>query len=207
LTTQEYITYVPAVTGDYEFSSGEFYATASVNTGGTSGAPKSTLYGINPNVQLGSGATNWVEIIGEELDIAVNTGASVNSLIGLEIGLSPNHAVRGTQDDVGLLISGSQQAVGLTVGIALGTPGKPTAFDSLSTLIRASPGVVNPSGLTVTNGIDFGSGMTFTGNTWNDGHIIFTGSGGIRVNGSSGVSCSGSPTSGFLSVNGIVTHC
>jgi Chaperone of endosialidase len=70
-----------------------FYSTlnlisqASVNVGGTSGTGngKGDLFGFNPYCRLIQGATNWSQCVGEEIDVSVHYGASVDQAIGLQI--------------------------------------------------------------------------------------------------------------------------
>jgi hypothetical protein len=55
--------------------------------------------------------------------------------------------------------------------------------------------------------ISAGSGMTGISFVINGHTLLFNSSGVISVDGTPGVNCSGSPTSSFSSLGGIVTHC
>jgi hypothetical protein len=50
-------------------------------------------------------------------------------------------------------------------------------------------------GLTIANGVDLHQ-LTFTGNTWNDGHVVLAGSGTANLNAGTGLSLSA--TAGFV---------
>jgi hypothetical protein len=62
-------------------------AQASVNAGGASGAGNGLgdLFGSNPYCRLVSGATFWKQCVGQEIDISVQYGASVDQLVGLQV--------------------------------------------------------------------------------------------------------------------------
>lgn len=70
-------------------------AQASINDGGLTGVGngKGHLYGLNPNVRLINGATFWHQLVGQETDIAVGTGASVEQTIGHQVVQTSAHAV------------------------------------------------------------------------------------------------------------------
>lgn len=58
---------------------GIYGAAGTVNVGGTNtgGGAAGNLFGNNPYAYLGNGATNWVEVAGEEVNVAVVSGATV----------------------------------------------------------------------------------------------------------------------------------
>lgn len=66
---------------------GVFFAQASANAGGTntSNAAAGTIFACNPNVDLESGATNYLIASAGECDITVRTGASVKHRLGWRI--------------------------------------------------------------------------------------------------------------------------
>src|ERR1700723_2739892 len=75
---------------------------ASANAGGTSGAGngKGDLFGFNPTCTLGSGAIYWPQCVGIEIDVSIQTGASVDQTIGEQIVQDVNYLVSGNQVDI-----------------------------------------------------------------------------------------------------------
>jgi hypothetical protein len=88
---------------------------ASVSAGGTSGAGNGLghLYGTNPYARLTSGATNWGQLVGTEINTSVHTGASVDQVIGQQIVQDTLDVVSGNQVDIG--ISLNNQAIKASV--------------------------------------------------------------------------------------------
>jgi hypothetical protein len=95
---------------------------------------------------LTTGALNQLQVFGREIDVSVQTGASVASKVGLLVTLAGNDAVRGNTQDVAIQIAkqatsgtwltglmfGSDQALGT------GNQGNYWPFNTTSTLIYVS---------------------------------------------------------------------
>ena len=102
---------------------GTFVASGSVNLGGTGlayGTAAGALYGINPNVQAHSGATNLAVVNGGEFDVQVYSGATTLQKYGIDIVQGANDAVQGSADDFAEMIASQPGAVGWTVGLSFG---------------------------------------------------------------------------------------
>lgn len=150
------------------YVSGTFVAQGTVNDGGTPSSPKSAIFGINPNVRLVNTATNWLQLIGCEIDIAVGTGASVADKIGEQIVQTTIDTVNGSRSNIGHLLANQAAAgsgtIGWDIGYCFGAYSGFNAIKSTGTLIGtfSHAGVVGGSMGTVTYGVDI-SGYTFTG--------------------------------------------
>jgi hypothetical protein len=180
-----------------------------------------SLFGGNDNVFLGNGATGWNQLIGREIDVAAVTGSSVADKLALQIVQTSIDAITGSQSNIGLTLNNASGATGWDCGLCFGNYAGFFPFNSNSTIIggwahataRNGSGGSVPSGAvgTTLNGVDF-SAITFTGSAFKSSGFNIDGSGNetaaaYKVGATAGVSCSGSPTSSFASVNGIVTHC
>lgn len=116
-----------AITGDtssQQYTPTNSWLTASVNAGGsdTGSGSRGSAYGFNPQVVLGSGATNWtVANAGGEADVAIQAGATVRDAIMGSWVLLGSHAVAGARANYGLLLAAQVGAAatiqhGLTIG-------------------------------------------------------------------------------------------
>lgn len=129
---------------------------ASVNAGGIGGAHNTTTvtnwkgswFGRNTNVWLASGATFWNDLIGDEINVTVKSGASVMKKVGLQIIQTSSDAGRGAHQDTALVFANQAGAIGWNYGVALATPFADWAFHAGSTLIGTPPqavtGVIYP---------------------------------------------------------------
>ena len=117
-----------AITGDttnQQYQVTYFQADASVNVGGTDtgNGSRGYMYGSAFQTMLHAGATNWSLVNGfGEVDIAVETGASVADLCGGSIILLQSHRVRGSRTNVGLAF-GAQAGATPTWSPVLGVGG------------------------------------------------------------------------------------
>lgn len=97
------------------------YAKLSYNAGGTAPGYTTTfgaLYGVLSDVILASGATNYSELVGEEIDNEIDSGASVYERSNLKLTL--NAASQGTGEDEMLGMDTNAGSVGAKYGIELG---------------------------------------------------------------------------------------
>lgn len=135
-----------AITGDtslQQYVVGNFWNATAANAGGTAGLNngKGQWYPLNPQTLLHSGATfmSLASAWGEG-DIAVESGASVEDIIGHDIILLSTHAVAGSRLNVGYLIAAQQGAVGTFMnGWAAGAKGGTWPFQSGATLFGTIP--------------------------------------------------------------------
>jgi hypothetical protein len=94
--------------------------TSSVNAGGVSAGFGTTqfglgsIFGANPWCDLKSGATFYTQCVGEEVDSAIQTGASAANLSVMQLVLTSDHAVHGTIVDEMLELAAQ---VGASVGV------------------------------------------------------------------------------------------
>ncbi len=207
---------VNSTTGNAAKNSGVSYvaisgsAIGNANDGGIPGSENSVVFGANIVAVLGPAASYWQGAVGTEFDINLAAGSSALDKIGVDIAQinSPNggDAVQGSRTDAALLFGNQALTQTHTVGwknvIQFG--GKqaipPCSYTLPCTLIFAQPptlGSVGENVFNATNGIDF-SLVTFTGNSWNDGHVAFNAAGAANLN--AGTALPLSATDGFVSL-------
>lgn len=113
---------------------------------------KGNLFGGNDNTRLSPGATFWRNLIGREIDVFIDAGASCFSKIGL---LLVNGGAQATADDCMISMVGDPIKVGVSFGLTYGG----WAFDTNSTLIGAQrklyPSDVGAHTLPAAYGVDF----------------------------------------------------
>lgn len=83
----------------------QVYAKSSGNAGGTGGNLQGSLFGMNSFVELTNGATNWQGLTGQEIDFAIQTGASAGDFIGQQNIILSSHAVAGTRVNAGFVVA------------------------------------------------------------------------------------------------------
>jgi hypothetical protein len=135
----------------------------------------------------------------------------VQDKIGQVIVQETADAVQGYRDDVALAFANQSGAVGwlnvLEFGRSAGFPPCNATGTITCTLIYAQ-GHSGTGAFNATNGVDWHL-VTFSGNTWNDGHVAFTGTGHIASSGTaptlSGCGTSPSLGSGATDTKGVVT--
>ena len=155
------------------------YATA--NDNGTAIAPWSQIFGHNTIAALYTGATYWAQLIGVELDIMIQTGASATDKIGYQIVQLAGDATHGSRDDVALTITnqyGPGGGAGWNTGFSFGRQGGHFPMAVGGTMITAIQG--QSSSMTVAKGIDW-AGVTFTGNQWSSPGLNFNSVGNITT--------------------------
>ena len=158
----------------------------SANLGGTGIAVNNSagfLFGSNPVSHSSSGATNLAQVIGEEVNVWTETGSSMMDRIGIQPVLVAGSNVGGARDDVAVSINNQFRQdsgpIPWGVGISFGRQGGYFPIAATGTLIKATANISGDS-LLAANGIDV-SAVTFSGNTWNDGKSVFTGSGQFQM--------------------------
>jgi hypothetical protein len=123
---------------------------------GTGTSAKGSLFGLNPNVRLLSGATYINQIVGEEIDEGAYSGSSVNDKIGLSIVQLALDAVTGSRQNNAIQIT--NQALtnpGWAIGLSFGNYSGYWPIASTGTLIGCSNHAGAGSCGSAANGIDF----------------------------------------------------
>ena len=118
-------------------------------------------------------------IVGAEFDTWIETGAVVAARVGVQIVdiQGSTYGVQATVDDVAFSMNnqyGPSSTLGYKIGIEFGRYGGFFPVATNGTLIFGTGNV--GGGFTVADGVDWHLG-TFTGNSWNDGHITMSGAG------------------------------
>jgi hypothetical protein len=138
--------------GDTICAPGQFYVAgarfseASYSAGGTSGNNRGSLFGGNDSARLHSGAALWEAVIGHEINIAVETGASCHYKHGLSVIFWSTDAVAGSAGkDYGIGISASGTCAGWDVGYAFGDAYGTWPMKPAGTLIGTISGVTGPA--------------------------------------------------------------
>lgn len=179
------------------------------NDGGSLGSESGAYFALNPDAEVGASGTNLTSIIGEEIDVAIQTGGSALDKIGLQIVSVGADAVQAGRESVGLSLN-SQLAMGGTVpgwnyGILFGTYAGFPPVTSSGTLIGTICHVNNcgsfPMG-TVAHGVDF-SAYTFSSDAFKSTGFLVDGSGNTTVNaltGNSGNLAISAATNGAVTI-------
>lgn len=145
-------------------------ANAAANDNGTLGTPAGSLWASNPNAFLSTGATFWMELIGQEIDVTAGTGSSVADKLGNIVVQGSSDAVVGSRSNIAYLVANQSGAQGWDCGYCVGNFSGFWPFTSTSTIFGAwAHGIArNGSGGAVPNnnagtalyGVDF-SNVTF----------------------------------------------
>lgn len=83
----------------------------------TGAGANGSFFGSNPLVVASNGATNLLLVAGEEVNVAMQTGSSTNSKVGIQIVQGATDAVSGAVIDAALRIANQVGAVGWNYGI------------------------------------------------------------------------------------------
>jgi hypothetical protein len=142
----------------------------------------SACFGGNLVSTVGPGVTASGNV-GLEIDTGEQLGAVITDRVGEQIVdlQGSGYGVQASHDDVALSLNNQyspSSTLGFKIGFEFGRAGGNFPVSTGGTLIGAQGASGNR--FTVSNGIDWHLG-TFTGNTWNDGHTILTGSGEIII--------------------------
>lgn len=170
------------------FTGGSFNAQSSVNEGGTSGSGNAfgNLFAANHIVQLLNGATYWNSIVGEEIDVAIASGASAYYKEGFKVVQLSNDSVAGSAAGADYAIAMTDQtsgSPGWSIGIAFGSPdGWWPIQHTLGTLIGTYPGLGGSLSMQAANGINF-SAVIFSNYAFQSPGFSVDGSGNVVANG------------------------
>lgn len=191
-----------------------FQGIASFNNGGSGLTPttaKGRMFGANATVHLRSGATNYYQATGMEIDVAVDTGASAMIKSALSIAsLGPLNTVQGSVVDAGIWFYKSNGAP-LMTAILIGGGGGLNNYPIDPAGSYISDDTSGTTTASTAYGLHFVGAFTTAsisvpGFTV-DGTGIVTGA-SYKAGATAGVTCApGAPTASFSSSGGIVTHC
>ena len=186
----------PMQAGDSAFLGGLWsYMLTSQPSGGTSSAPIGGLFAINPQVAAISGAVNWLNIEGDETDMEVDAGASVQNKFGINITTIGADAVHGTGREAALHIGAVTSTGGWTNGILFSN------FSGGGLPIAATGSLLSTISIgTVANGIDL-SAAAFTGTAFKSPGFAVDGTGAVTAAGlavGTGTAMGTSSTRNFL---------
>ena len=147
---------------DYSIANLTAYVTGT--DGGTVGAPRSAVFGINPSLSFGSGAAYWKQAVGEEIDLQLQSGATVTSEIGLQIVKTVGDVAYGSSENSALVIGNQSGASSWGLGISFGGYLGYWPFSTTSTLVGCTinPTVGGGSCGSALNGVDL-SQISFSG--------------------------------------------
>lgn len=109
------------------YVAGACFGEAAHSAGGTAGAgnTRGNLFATNHSARLKTGAgLYWNSLVGEEVDVSVQTGTSVAYKVGFKVVQWVDDAVAGTVADyaIGINNQASGTAPGWSVGFAVGSP-------------------------------------------------------------------------------------
>jgi hypothetical protein len=159
----------------------------------------STCFGENPVAYAGPGVIAYA-IVGSEINTWLDPTATVAARLGLQIvdtlGGAGTYGGQATQDDIMLSFNNGYaptSTMGYKVGIEFGRYLGAFPIATTGTLIYGQG--FQGAAWTVANGIDWHIG-TFTGNSWNDGHVSFSGAGDVLLNSASALATNA--TAGFV---------
>lgn len=166
-----------------EYSSGTFIAVAGANdngTGTTDGTAGGILYGLNPNVRLTSGATNWRGLVGQEIDIAAYAGSSVFKKIGLSI-IGLGDVVQASMFSAAIDINSSSGTPGWMYGLSFGDYDGSWPMAATGSMIGCFPHANTGACGTTAHGVNL-SNITFTSDAFLSNGFVVDGSGNVGAN-------------------------
>jgi hypothetical protein len=144
--------------GQY-YVAGACFGEASYSAGGTAGIgnTRGNLFATNHSVRLKTGAgLYWNEVVGEEVDIGVQTGTAVAYKVGFKVVQWADDAVRGTVGDyaIGINNQSGGTAPGWTVGFSVGGPEGWWPIASTGTIFGTDAGLGGGPSMAAAYGID-----------------------------------------------------
>lgn len=156
-----------------DWVAGTFWSQTAINNGGTgvtAGTSRGGVWALNPVVVAYTGATNYNQIVGVEVNTTMQTGTSAYYKAGISITQNAGDKVGGSVFDAGLNFTNAVGAIGWSYGIAFSNGNGQQPIASTGTLI----GTIGSS--TIQNGIDFSS-YTFNNYVLNSRNASITGLG------------------------------
>jgi hypothetical protein len=154
---------------------------AVVNVGGTSGVGngKGHLFGSNQYCRLQSGATFWSTCVGQETDVSVRTGASVDIVVGQQVVMDSQFVVAPNRYAAAYAAANQSGAIGFDI---LLSDGGYTGFPSLNstgTVFKCFPHNNSGNCGTIGTGFDLTNYGTITNNAFISTGFAVSGTGVI----------------------------
>ena len=135
------------------------------NAGGTSGTHAGSIAASNPIAYLKTGATYFTGIEGEEVNVAIESGASADYKVGLKVVQAPNDVNSGAVGDYAIGLnnnsSGGGTRPGWTTGLTFGGPEGWWPMKSTGTMIGTLPTALGGPSYAAAYGVDL-SAVTFS---------------------------------------------
>lgn len=163
----------PATAGYY--SGGWFYAFCNSNQGGTSIFPAGFCVGSNPQSRATTSATYLKGLVGEEVDVEVNTPNAPFAKIGLNVTTIGNDKYQGSGRDMAIAVGstiGAGPSPGWSYGFAL------TNYNGQFPLSSGATVVGSDTAGAVAHGIDF-SNLTCSSDCFRSPGFLVNGSGAV----------------------------
>jgi hypothetical protein len=192
-------------------------ATTNGSLGGTASSHGGNLFGMHVGSQLQSGGKYVNGLAGLEVDVGAQTGSSVLYKNGIASILQGGDAIDPSAHPsfafgIGLNVD-SPHSPGWGYGLSFGGPSGWWPMNTKTgIMIYADPAhYAGSPALQAATGIDFSAVKFLTAFIKSTGFLV-DGTGNVsaasyKVGATAGVTCSGSPTSQFATVKGIVVHC
>lgn len=159
-------------TANRNYVASQFFSSATTSDGGngvTMGNALGALFGNSSLAVLYSGATNWLNVTGTEVNVQLSSGSSAAYKSGVQIAAMPQDAVQGAAYDAALSISNQAGAIGWRYGILFSAANGTNAVPS-GTLLGVMD---NPK---IDYGIDL-TGATISANAFSSNGFSVDGSG------------------------------
>jgi hypothetical protein len=156
---------VPSDTNS-QYSTIGLTAQASVNVGGTSGTGNGagSLFGLNPYVRFLSGATDWSQGVGLEIDMSLRTGASADQMIGMQIVQDGSSTVSPNQFGVAYSANNATGATGWDYLLLDGSFAGYHSLKSTGKIFACYPHANTGNCGTIGSGFDLSNYSTITNN-------------------------------------------
>jgi hypothetical protein len=181
----------------------------------TTGYFRGSVFGGNDNVFLKTGATNYLFLMGREIDVGITGTSNVYGRIGLNVAATDSTKQADGLDDIGVLIQTNAttvDATGFKNGLQFGSSTTNAGFTD--SMIKFKARVYPATANTVPRGLDFSEAVfsdAFIRGPSNTFVVSPVGvvTGASYVAGSTaGANCPAGVTAGTVVVlGGIVTHC
>jgi len=176
-------------------TNGNYVGMLSIATADHPDGPSAAIWGGNDNVYINNLAAGWLQVIGREIDVAINgTTATSQDLLGLQIVETSIHNVLGSRSNIGITLNNGAAAAtyGYDCMVCAGNYAGYFPMNSNGTILGAWAHAVarNGSGQavpstnagTTLNGVDFRN-VTFTGKAFASNNFAVDGSGTMNFSG------------------------
>lgn len=162
------------------FQAGNFAMTTVAPAGGTTGSPMGSTYGLAIYNNANSGSTNYIENTGLAVEMQIASGASTLYARGVDVQLQPGNTGAPTDEFLAYTVASAVEGQGtVTCAYCIGRTDSHNPMAAGGTVLGfiLEAGDTSP---TIANGIDFHL-LKFSGNAYNDGHVVISGTGAITM--------------------------